>query len=291
MPEVKQVSKINYECIQETIELPPNDSYLNTIENENRHIIATQLSLSLVHSIYENVWKISMENNCSPTSISNNYNEDNYHVTKNELTCNENCKPYSCCNICYHSYSCTCNDFLSKNIICEHIHLVVLYQETAQTYQYEDNIDGFIYNNTDHASYTQKCIESSSLSQPVENVCLREDITENNDYIPNKQNMISETLKGLKIRVEKLMLETLQRVNECNDCDLLENIEKQMIDIACNLSTELIQNEKSSNEIQTIDKNVEVYYVYWIIKYCQYVDNSVIGLIKLDIISHNLIIV
>lgn len=262
MPKVNQDSKNNYECIQETIELPSNDLYLNTIENEDRHIVATQLSLSLVHPLNENVWKISIENNFSSTSILNNYNEDNYHVTKNELTCNKNCKPYSCCNICYHSYSCTCNDFLSKNIICEHIHLVVLYQGTAQTCQYKDNIDGILYNNTDHASYTQKCVESSSLTQPDENVCLSEDITENNEFIPNKQNMTSETLKSLKIRVEKLMLETLERVNECNDCDLLEKIEKQMIDIACNFNTELIQNERSSNEIQTIDKNVEVFYVY-----------------------------
>ncbi|VVC36370.1 Zinc finger C2H2-type,Zinc finger, SWIM-type [Cinara cedri] len=263
LPKLRQTSKNKYELIQKMIETSPNVS-LYTLENNKRHIVASQLSLSLVHPIYENAWKISMGNNSSTTSSFNIYNEYIYHVTKNKLSCNENCTSYSCCNICYHSYSCTCNDFLSKKIICEHIHLVVLYQATPQTYQCEDNKDKCLHFNTDHTSYTQKSIKSSSLTRSTENVHLSKDITENIDYTFNKQNRKSEKLKNLKSRVEKIVLETLQKVNECSNCDLLENIEKQMTNIACNLNTDLIERKTKSNEMKTIvpEKNIEMYYVY-----------------------------
>lgn len=254
-------NKNNNVLVQETVEpLLNKDISLNTIETEKRHITASQLSLSFVNPVHENLWMISTPNNNSvPSFTSSHNNEDIYHVMKNDVPCSNDCKTYcSCCNICYHSYSCTCSDFTSKQIICEHVHVVVLFQETPQTYQYEENIERPLNNNQDHTNYTQHYSEATNLPQSIASI--HENVLENNDYESDKQN-----IKNLKVRLEKLMIDTLQKINECNNCDLLESIERQMTDITCNLSTDLIKNKKKINETQTIitpEKNIEVYYVY-----------------------------
>lgn len=260
LPKKQYLEKKNYELNQGVEKCILNKNFSQEIESKKRHIVASHLSLSLVNQIHDNVWKISMENN----SISKQ--EDLYHVIKNDvMCCVDNCKAYcNCCNICYHVYSCTCSDFLSKTIICEHIHLVVLFQVTPQTFQYKEIVEKSIYSNYDHTKYTQKCIESTD-STHMENVCLKEDnftIDDcKNDNIPIK----SENFKNIKMRLEKLMLETMQKVGECNNYNLLENIEKQMTNITYNLNTDLLQDKKMSNEIQTIivpEKNIEVFYVF-----------------------------
>lgn len=251
----------NNDLVQETIEPILNkDISLNTVETKKRHIIASQLSLSFVNPVHENLWMISTGNNSVSSYNSNHYNKDVYHVSKNDVTCCSNdCKTYcSCCNICYHSYSCTCSDFMLKQIICEHIHLVVLFQVTPQTYQYEENLERPLYENQDHTNYTQHYSESTNLSQSIENV--HENILEKNDYVSDKQN-----IKSLKVRLEKMMIETVQKISDCNNCDLLGSIERQMTDINFNLSTDLLQNKKRISETQTKiipEKNIEVYYVF-----------------------------
>lgn len=257
--------KKKYEFIQETIEPTLIDSSPNMIEINKRHLIASQFSLSCVSPIYENVWRISMESNLVSTLALNNYNGDIYDVTKNDVKCSINdCKLYcNCCNVCYHSYSCTCVDFISKKIICEHVHLIVLFQTNPQTYQYEDHIERPLYGNQDHTTYTQNCTESYSLQQCVENVHLGDNPLENNNM--HKQNLKTENLKSVKIRLEKLIMNTLQKIGECNNSDLLENLERQITNITSNLGTDLLQNTKKRNEIQTIitpEKDIEVYYVF-----------------------------
>lgn len=267
LPQVKQPSKTkkNYEIVQGAIEpLHNNESLPNTTETKKRHLVASQLPLSLVNPIYENVWRVSMGNNLIPTYSSDNYNEAIYHVTKNDVTnCINDCKAYClACNICYHSYTCSCTDFLSNKIICEHVHLVELFQVTSHTYQFEDNVERTDNNNQDHTNYTQHFTESISSTEPIDSVCLSDDISENNDLLSIKPNVKMESLKR---RVEKLILETLQKVNECNNYDLLENIERDMTNITCNLGIDLQQNKKRSNDTPTIiapEKNIEVYYVF-----------------------------
>lgn len=259
LPKVRQSLSIkkNEDVSQKTVDLPINDSSINTIETKKKHVIASQLPLSFVHPIYENVWRISMSNNLV-SSNSNNYNGDVY-VTKIGLKCcSDDCIAYcDCCNICYHSYSCTCSDFFFKKVICEHVHLVVLFQVTPQTYQFEENIEKPLYDNQDHSTYTRHFTESACSSQPIESIHVSEDLRENNDYnLCNEQNF---KLENFKKRLEKLMMEISHKVSECNNCDLLENIERQMTDIACTLNTE------KRNEVQTIikpEKNIEVYYVF-----------------------------
>lgn len=263
LPKVRSPSKNkkNDVLVQETVEPHDNnDTSLNTIETKKRHIIASQLSLSFVNPAHENLWMISTGNNTVSSFTSSHNNEDVYHVSKNDGTCCSNdCKTYcSCCNICYHSYSCTCTDFMSKQIICEHIHLVVLFQVTPQTYQYEENIERPLCENQDHTNYTQHYSESTNLPQSIANILESE--LENNDYESDKQN-----IKISKLRLEKLMIDALQKINECNNCNLLESIERQMTNITYNLSTDLLQNKKRVNESQTIitpEKNIEVYYVF-----------------------------
>jgi len=266
LPKERQSKKKqNYKLVEKTEKSTLNKDSLQEIESKKRHIVASQLSLSFVNQIHDNFWKISMENNIVPTHSLNTYEKDVYNVTKNDITCDiDDCKTYcNSCNICYHTYCCTCSDFLSKTIICEHIHLVVLFQVIPQTFQYEEKIENHIYNNYDYT----KCTESTIPTQSMENVHLNEDDLSRDKNDCKKDNNVSivsniklENLKSVKMRLEKLMLETLQQIGECNNCDLLENIEKQMT----NLNTNLLQDNKRTNETQTIipEKNIEVYYIY-----------------------------
>ncbi|XP_025410571.1 uncharacterized protein LOC112683653 isoform X1 [Sipha flava] len=253
----KKNSKISHQITKSSIEEPS----LNTNETKKKHVIASQLPLSFVLPIYENVWKISMSNN-SISSYSNNCNID-FYVTKINVKCCDDCIAFcNFCNICYHSYSCTCSDYFSNKIICEHVHLVILFQGTPQTYQYTENVERPHYTNHDHSTYTRRFTESvCSDTEPTESNYVNEDLPKNNDYnLYNKQNF---KLENLKRTLEKLMMETLQKVNECNNYNLLENIKKQMTDITCNLNTDLLHNKEKSNEVQTIinpEKNIEVFY-------------------------------
>lgn len=223
--------------------LHDKDFYQNTIEIKNKHIIATQLPLSFVNQIYDNFWRISIRNNLIPTYSSNTLREDIYNVTKTNVNnCSDECKVYcNYCNICNHSYSCTCSDYSTKNIICEHIHLVVLFQATPNTTQYEENIEKPIINNQDHTAYTRNCTGSFIFTKPMENGSSSKYKSESNDYKPNEPNIDLETIRNIKTRLGNLLMKALKQVNDCNNCDLLENIEKQITNITFDLDTDLLR--------------------------------------------------
>ncbi|CAI6367795.1 unnamed protein product [Macrosiphum euphorbiae] len=293
-------NKTNYELVQKAVEPPVIDSLPNTTESNKRHFISSQLALSCVRQIHENIWRISMGNVLVSTVSSNSYNQEVYYVTKNDVVlCSTNyCDSYcNYCNICYHAYSCTCSDFLSKKIICEHVHLTEIFQANPETSQNEDHRERHVYGNEDHTKYTQnyteppnsqkpiqngnqdhtkytqKCTEPSN-SQPIKNgnqdhtkytrnypessisqqsiknvkLCNH---SENNDIY--KLNMRAENLKNVKTRLKKLMMNTLRKIDECNNSDLLENLEKQITNISCNLERELLENAtKKRNEVQNM---------------------------------------
>lgn len=293
-------NKTNYELVQKAVEPPVIDSLPNTTESNKRHFISSQLALSCVRQIHENIWRISMGNVLVSTVSSNSYNQEVYYVTKNDMVlCSTNyCDSYcNYCNICYHAYSCTCSDFLSKKIICEHVHLTEIFQANPETSQNEDHRERHVYGNEDHTKYTQnyteppnsqkpiqngnqdhtkytqKCTEpsnsqptkngnqdhtkytrnypeSSISQQSIKNVKLCNH-SENNDIY--KLNMRAENLKNVKTRLKKLMMNTLRKIDECNNSDLLENLEKQITNISCNLERELLKNAtKKRNEVQTM---------------------------------------
>jgi len=255
LPEVQSSKKkINYELNQETVKPLILDYMPRTVEANKRHFIASQLSLSLVNPIHEsikNAWRISEENNLVSTHHSINYNKKTYDVTKNDvLSCsNEDCISYcNFCHICYHTYSCKCPDYTSKQIICEHIHLTVLFQVNLLTCQYENHIERSFHGIQDHTYYTQNHIEPVKISQPINNVQL---------------NNQSEKLRNTKVRLEKLMMDTIVKIDECNNSNLLETLEKQIVYITRNLDLEE-NTTKKKNEIQTMlpEKNIEVYYVF-----------------------------
>lgn len=60
-----------------------------------------------------------------------NNNEGYYEITKKS---DRICCPLVCkyCNVCVHSYSCTCTDYFIKNTICKHIHYIVLHTVATQ---------------------------------------------------------------------------------------------------------------------------------------------------------------
>uniref|UniRef100_A0A2S2N7K0 SWIM-type domain-containing protein n=1 Tax=Schizaphis graminum TaxID=13262 RepID=A0A2S2N7K0_SCHGA len=208
-----------------------------------------------------------MENSLVSTST-NNHNQDIYDVTKNDvlLCSSDDCKTYcNNCNICYHAYSCKCSDYISKKIICEHVHLTVLFQAKSQTIQYKKQIERSFYGNEDHTRYTQRYIESSN-PEPIKNVQLENQSEINN--ILYKQNMKAERLKRVKLRLKKMMTETLVKIDACNNSDVLEKLEKQITNLTRNLDTDIFENTtKKRSEVQTLqtmlpEKNIEVYYVF-----------------------------
>ena len=52
------------------------------------------------------------------------------------VNCRLRCK---CCNICLHSYSCTCQDYTTIGNICENIHLTVQFQQHNSQEQLNEN--------------------------------------------------------------------------------------------------------------------------------------------------------
>ncbi|XP_026467755.1 uncharacterized protein LOC113371341 [Ctenocephalides felis] len=50
-----------------------------------------------------------------------------YVVTQAKQTCNSICMRCETCKICFHTYSCTCVDYLIRSIICQHIHACVTF--------------------------------------------------------------------------------------------------------------------------------------------------------------------
>ncbi|KAE9543633.1 hypothetical protein AGLY_002433 [Aphis glycines] len=240
--------KINYEFDQETIKPIIIDNLSSTVEANKRHLIASQLSLSLVNPIDESIWRISVENNLVPThpSIKNAYVTKNYVLSCSSEDCTSYC---NYCDICYHAYYCNCPDYKLKKIICKHIHLAILFQANSQTCQYENHIERSFHGIQDHTDtqdthYNQNCIETIKISQLINNVRL---------------NNQSEKLKNIKVRLEKLMMDTIVKINECNNIDLLETLEKQITNTTRNLGLE--NTVKKRNEIQTMlpGKNIEVY--------------------------------
>ncbi|XP_035224085.1 uncharacterized protein LOC118196736 [Stegodyphus dumicola] len=57
-------------------------------------------------------------------SVKSSKSEHNYIVSINDFTCECHIKCILC-NVCIHAVNCSCLDFLIRNVICKHIHLVV----------------------------------------------------------------------------------------------------------------------------------------------------------------------
>ncbi|KFM58740.1 hypothetical protein X975_25201, partial [Stegodyphus mimosarum] len=79
----------------------------------NRHKISLNLNLCLVGDVSEEGFKVK-SSSC----------DKEYQIYVNKISCNchMRCIP---CEICIHNVSCNCLDFLIRNVICKHIHLVM----------------------------------------------------------------------------------------------------------------------------------------------------------------------
>lgn len=106
----------------------------------NRHRVSLTIS-SVLESLEENKWKV----------ISN---DAEYLIEKKlpakccDLTCEY-------CNICLHSFTCSCPDFFIRSTICKHIHFVALKDCTSNTSTEINNNDCDITN-----SNISQCLSS-----------------------------------------------------------------------------------------------------------------------------------
>lgn len=83
-----------------------------------RHRIAALSYFSIEAIENENKWLIKSKNNV-------------YCI---ENTAQENCCSLKCieCNICFHMYTCTCDDFVLSHFLCKHIHFVAMKFKTPE---------------------------------------------------------------------------------------------------------------------------------------------------------------
>lgn len=68
--------------------------------------------------------------------------ENEFCTVKFNKVCENVCTPLYCiiCKICIHHYSCDCSEFMVKNILCIHVHLVKMYEERMGISHVTDNV-------------------------------------------------------------------------------------------------------------------------------------------------------
>ena len=119
-----------------------------------------------------------------------------YTVCLEMMTCPFNCK-LKCeqCNICVHTYTCSCNDALINHTICKHIHLV------ARTNRSLTNAHGRI-------SLAYNCGHSQALEDTCTHVVHHHD-SEHDSVTPQQGQHRLETIKArMKQKLTALLAQT-----------------------------------------------------------------------------------
>ena len=84
------------------------------------------------------------------SDVTSLHGNDKYRMTVENEVCPVNCRLWcNDCNICLHSYSCTCQDYTTIENICKHIHLMVQFQQHNRKEQVHKNNLTNNWNNSD----------------------------------------------------------------------------------------------------------------------------------------------
>ena len=90
---------------------------------QKRHSSSKCLSLDSISVVNTISWEVQSENGCKKYIVEKISDDCSDH-------CALNCKE---CNICVHTYNCTCPDSQIYHTICKHVHLVVQYNHNPQS--------------------------------------------------------------------------------------------------------------------------------------------------------------
>nr|CAI5832352.1 unnamed protein product [Callosobruchus analis] len=83
----------------------------------------------------KNTVKVVMDAEQFGTFLVKSFKENlNYNVALGQV-CESNCRTLYCrvCKICIHRYRCNCPEYMVKNTMCKHVHLVRIYEERMGT--------------------------------------------------------------------------------------------------------------------------------------------------------------
>ena len=191
-----------------------------------RHFQSLHLSMQSVECIGDGKWKVLSENG-----------KTFYEVMQNPQPCPEKgfCKmECSKCELCIHSFLCTCPDSLIMNTICKHIHLV------KRSFQ----------GGTDEL--TNASVEMPSNDGQQQEI----------EHILTGIRSHPDDIAALKTRVKERLLQIMDEVDQCSSSTALKQLEKQMT-AAANLFASVKGDEEQEviplkvNEKAPVNKNMK----------------------------------
>ncbi|XP_026465873.1 uncharacterized protein LOC113369306 [Ctenocephalides felis] len=121
-----------------------------------------------------------------------------YVVRLNRDTCNSTCLRCEPCKICFHTYSCTCIDYLIRSNICKHIHAC------ARVFPYDTGFKRRLLEKDMKEKSEHFSIQSTSRIEEIENPA------NNNGFSDKTKHMGYEIMKAVEsgVGLEKLKVET-----------------------------------------------------------------------------------
>lgn len=200
-------------------------------ENFKKHKLALTSAFEM-NMESPGVWKIVHDN-------------DEYHIKKINIQkcCNLICQY---CDICFHQYTCTCQNYFIHSVICKHIHYVVFrnYVNQEQNLMSQNSSDSKINTGSDITN-----------AQSASNQCL-------NFFSNNDKNACGYDRKEkiLKVISDLQMLVYNQDLNQLSDSvfqQCMSNLQnsKQLLQLPSTSKSEPIESFKDTQQAST-SKNI-----------------------------------
>ena len=197
-----KVNKLLDKCLHALLKISRDKSYERLIkitkgkksrkfvDTQQRHIASEKMDTRSVTHVEDRLWNVLSESD----------SKKQYKVTMENTHCPDKCiLRCDICNICVHSYACTCPDYVALGNICKHIHLTVRFMGVSPCKKVDSTSNDLIE--------VQKAIKSAT----AENRGL--------DQLGLKNKAITNT-QIIASLIEK-----------CSDKDILQTINSQLSSI------------------------------------------------------------
>ncbi|XP_050517017.1 uncharacterized protein LOC126891787 [Diabrotica virgifera virgifera] len=142
--------------------------------------------------------------------------------------CESECKTLFCrvCKICIHRYWCSCDDYMVRNTLCQHVHLVRMYEERLGSNsvvddaarclgemstiksRHEEEINEFVRGKLEQTNVTQEKTKRSLQQEYLINVLNGLDDQGFTEYIRRTQGILEEVNNKAKNITKKRKMET-----------------------------------------------------------------------------------
>ena len=123
-------------------------------EIHKRHLASHEMTMESVIPIQEGLWEVKSSRN-----------ERKYMVALENLVCPEKCM-LKCneCDICIHSFACTCQDYVVNGNMCKHIHLIVKFRTDKYINKTQQ---GYVHNRTTELTQLHEAVKSDFAGSDV----------------------------------------------------------------------------------------------------------------------------